>query len=346
MTSLPEKKLQSPLGLEPAAGLVLDEDSQEFLTSPFRAKFMTQFLLGSNKLEFYGQLFTMAKYSKFFKENISTFGTDNPPYSLLTNGAVLERPMTLLWLEINGYPNQASPNLASLSMTELLHMYRLCGYFFVIEEVYIDQIMIQSIIRFIRGDKDDVKEALKISVNQGTLITMLNTLFKNLIDLSLDPQELRNFTQVFLTKEQLEEDKSNWRNFVEERLKVVTANIFNRLAEYPEISKSLNYIPVYARDTLVTFAERKALANPNSLGSGNEEYGWEYELKDGKPSFRIGAPGEMYRVAYPVVWGPDKIQFDFELVPIAQAGGIINTGLNTRNIGSANDFVMYPITVS
>lgn len=119
-----DTKAITGLSEDPGA-LSLSPDAYDFLTSPYREKLLTEFSIGSNKLRFYGQLFVMARTSELIKTGFSKFVESPAPHVLLTHGVVLLRPMTLLWLYYNNY----KVDLGQLSMTELLHMYRLVGYF-------------------------------------------------------------------------------------------------------------------------------------------------------------------------------------------------------------------------
>lgn len=305
MTSLstPEKKAE---GLEPSSGLVLSEKSKKFLNSPFRDKFMTPFIIGSNKLKFYGQMFAMSEHSKFFEDSISIFAESDPPYELFSYGVVLERPMTLLWLYMNDLKEDMSK--MDLSLTELLHMYRLCNYFGITftreeqenEEDYItNNILIPSLSKFI-FDKDE--EAFKSELNQSTLIAMINEFFKNIIEKGFASRKL-------LTDVQVENIGAQISSLRQRSIKShVLSNIFNRLKQYPEIGKAVNYIPVVLDDKSQTYAERKALDNKESLGKLNGD--WKM-ISDGVfEGSGMGVYSEIDTDLKVVGWGPDVIELN------------------------------------
>jgi len=108
---------------------------EPFFTSPLYQKFLTEFTIGNNKLKFYGLPLTMMQNSKLIETVISK----NPPYELLTFGAVYEKPMTLLWIAINELiaPSQNDDfywlfevlEAGNLSLEEYLQLGRLINYF-------------------------------------------------------------------------------------------------------------------------------------------------------------------------------------------------------------------------
>jgi hypothetical protein len=136
-----------------AQELDVPDDAKEFLTSPYRKKLMIEFVIGNNTskmsspvtqgLQFYGQPFTMAKYSELIKTNIPNIADSSPPHPLLTFGTVLERPMSILWLMMNGFDLAVHGQdmsghtliVKGLNSTELLHMYRLANYFGIDSEL-------------------------------------------------------------------------------------------------------------------------------------------------------------------------------------------------------------------
>jgi len=256
---------------------------------------------------------------------LDIFGGSDPPYELLSFGLVLERPMTLLWLHMNSYDTGRFLR-NRLSLTELLHMYRLCGYLFITSEDYIKNIVV-AILRSFVQDKEDAKDALKAESNRATLTEILNRFFKQI---SIPANELkvrdlpRSFDAKVLTKLLTQEEKKTLerleRGFLsyKEINRLVISKILNQVKQYPDIQKALNYIPVYGEeDRIVTFAERKALANSHSLGRLN----LEWKEKDGnlQKNFIPDNPDSSVTLS-PEIWGENFIKFN---IKIRQGPGIL-----------------------
>lgn len=124
--------------------LNLDEACKEFLESPHRDKLLTEFSLGSDKqrMQLYGSPIIMAKYSELIRTSINSIVASKPPHELFNFDSVLERPMTLLWLYLNGLIQRghkldiyAMSYIDQLNLLELVHLYRLCDYFGVDKEL-------------------------------------------------------------------------------------------------------------------------------------------------------------------------------------------------------------------
>ena len=79
--------------IEASIALQLDDKATDFLTNPYRDKFMTEFIVGNNKLKFYGNPIIMAQNSELIKTSLPKFAESKAPYELATFGVVLERPL-------------------------------------------------------------------------------------------------------------------------------------------------------------------------------------------------------------------------------------------------------------
>lgn len=143
----------------------LDDESKDFLTNPLRKDFMTEFSLGSNKLQFYGQPFAMSKHSQLIKDSLKIFSSSKPPYPLLTAGIVLERPMAMLWLMMNDF----SYNFNGLTTLEMLHMYRVANYLILDQEL--TRVIIGAALQQV--SRDNVEELKKLDQNNMNTIQRL-----------------------------------------------------------------------------------------------------------------------------------------------------------------------------
>jgi len=352
MTSQEVKSLDETKTSEQTS-LPLSPEAQDFLTSPYREALMTPFLIGSNKLLLYGQPFLMAGYSTLIKSVIPEVATSKPPHELLTFGLVLERPITALWLYLNGYMYMY--RMEFLDLFELLHMYRICNYFgmeasalSVLSQITISKLadantkQIDMILD--ENNKKSMESVLASSIGKDISSLSLSKslgLYKSIsysnIGIQYVPvistELLRKFVRssVIDSKAVLADaknvdiiasmfnqffsnpDKIDWKNFIyfesegyqpNEIRTGALNNIFEKVNQYLDIKKSINYIPVYITHTVETYAERKALANPRSLGRLNQ--GWKYE--DSGVFFKN--KGSDFVQLTVENWGPDEIDLD------------------------------------
>lgn len=210
-------KVPSLTGLsqESLAPLELPEDAENFLNSPYRKKLMIEFSIGSNKLSLYGQPFVMAKYSELIETNIPIYADSTPPFPLLTHGVVLERPMSVLWAMMNGYDliitdavgtpreerlsDKHSLKAKGLTITELLHMYRLANYFGLNGEMTIQ--IIREVLQTIAETKFSTKQELSENDKRSLEVILSGpnmpyylffpvwlSLYRNIPFLQLDPK--------------------------------------------------------------------------------------------------------------------------------------------------------------
>lgn len=170
-------------GKSQTAGLELDKKSTEFLTSPYRKDFMTEFSIGSNKLSFYGQPFVMSFNSELIHASLPTLASSKPPHVLLNFGVVLEKPMTLLWLYLNGLGDQVWSGI--LTTAEMLHLYRLCNYFDVStqnrtekdEITFFNNIKAHIMADMIQEDKDKLDD-LRNDIDKKTIEAVIRDFFE------------------------------------------------------------------------------------------------------------------------------------------------------------------------
>jgi hypothetical protein len=130
---------------------------------------LAHFTIGQNKLNFYGILDVMATHSELIKFSLDIYADSPQPYPLLTFGVVLERPMTLLWLELNGVPELRLDN-HNLPIIEWLHMYRIMSYLGMDLKIY----PVTNVLRNFIDSGEDEKLDKK---NQDTMVRILNSAF-------------------------------------------------------------------------------------------------------------------------------------------------------------------------
>lgn len=266
--------------------LELDEKSKEFLTSPYRKDFMTEFLIGSDKLSFYGQPFVMSFHSELIHTSLPKFAASKPPYELLTFGKVLEKPMTLLWLYMNGFGDQLWSGI--LNMQELLHLYRLCNYFNLEETLttqkdeisFSGNVKTHIIMDFIQDDISTLGD-IKDDVNKKTLESIFHDFFENkspesaykLNELSLtrliDLRQKLIYLDVAMTYlSQLDTTilvkfvKEPNPEFKYENVKNTLVDIINQF--FAKVPSSEDYIPLlnneyhnFAKNTIITWGLNK-----------------------------------------------------------------------------------------
>jgi len=285
---------------EALEGLLLDEESQMFLTSPYREKYMTLFLLGSNRFGIYGQFFTMATRSTFFMEIMDILGKASPPHAIFGSDVILERPITLLWLYMNGYDDPFINNLSILSLAELLHMQRLFDYFIIKDDDYYTKIMNSILTKIYYTDAEIIRATIKTRVDKDSLISMLNRFIKN-ADQNSDWKSLLSEKQ----REDIMKSSTDKKKTLADIERIGVMQLFTKMTKVPEILKEIDYIIVLCRDIGVNYAERKALMNPDSLGRLNPDW------KKVWNGFKKLVDG-FWATLIPKTWGPDFIRFDVQ----------------------------------
>lgn len=118
----------APLSSEPHAEMYkklgLDGRHVEFLEADYNPKFLQYFEVGNEKLPMYGSIARMAQESKLVK---TLLGLD-PPYMLASNMVVYGGALTLLWLNLNGFPDVGS-RIRTLSLPGFFNLFQLINYF-------------------------------------------------------------------------------------------------------------------------------------------------------------------------------------------------------------------------
>lgn len=220
------------------------------------------------------RLFTMSENSELIKTSLPAFAGSPQPYELASFAIVLEKPMTLIWLEMNGYDDEMPrfDRTKQLTLTEWLHMYRLMNYFGTRLESFNFEVIP---LLFIESSSEELANVLKDNKNVTTLVTLLNKGF-----------EKRTSSSVKMYPK----DHAKKGNVLFEKL----------TKEYPDIAKQLAYIPVYVDDIIETYAERKA--TPEDLEKINTTW-----TKSGRFFTRSFYPFKV--ILEPLEWGPDKIMF-------------------------------------
>lgn len=131
-----------------------------------------EFIIGSNKLRYFGKPDVMAKHSDLIKDSLEIYANSTPPYPLATFAVVLQIPMTILWQDMNDMAWLGSQQY-TLSLLEWLHMYRLMAYFGMDLKKYPTANMLNNFI----NSKEEEKKMVADTKNQETLIRIINDAF-------------------------------------------------------------------------------------------------------------------------------------------------------------------------
>lgn len=228
-----------------AETLNLDQASVDFLNFPHKEKFLSEFVIGSNKLKLYGCVPIMSKQSELIKTNAEIYGNSTQPFPLATFAKVLERPMTLIWLWLNGIIFSLSKLIPSSGLTpeEWLHMYRLMAYLGMDLDLFITYK--SSILKdFAQADKSVRDKTLSDKKNVETMLRIIN---------------LYNVNDKYRVNELLK------------ALPIITES-------YPDVASKINWIPIYINDKIVTYANRKVLEDISILERQLLSMGWRQQL--------------------------------------------------------------------
>lgn len=297
------KSLSEP---EPSKQLILSEAAGNFLNSPYKEKFMTEFLIGSNKIKLYGNPIVMAERSELMKASLPKLS--QPPYQFAEFGKILERPMTLLWLYMNGYGEFSAKN--QLTLEEALHLFRLFGYFDVKTT---DMFYALMVLFFLATSDEEAHKTLANERNKESLIRIVNYTFKTIM---LEAAEIDKKIMLmakgqfgsFLDDEKLQE--------IQQQTKVgkpipgenIMMKIYNN---FPEVAKRLDYIPVFINNKYRTYASRKVISDETSRHNISGNNSWTTSLRD--VFTRIVYNGFWRQTLMVENWGPNDIRFRYEL---------------------------------
>lgn len=257
---------------EIATKLDLTDEEKEFLTDPYRSSFMTEFLIGSNKLKFYGYPLIMAKHSEFIKTSIPTLASSKPPYELFNFGQVYELSITLIWLELNEFNTfqRVSEGSKSITLKEWLQAYRLVGYLGINND---NDILVGTFYHFfnllVDNELNEIKETLENKTDRSTIIKIINRWLHN-----------QNYNE--------------------------GERIFVKLQEhFPNLLTELNYIPVKINNIYVNYANKAVIDNPD-LFLKYQQHSW---VKEGDEFvYSIGFNIFKFTINR---WGPNDINFNY-----------------------------------
>lgn len=255
-----------------ATRLDLTEDENKFLTDPYRSNFMTEFLIGSNKLKFYGYPLIMAKHSKFIESAIPILAANKPPYELFNFGQALEAPVTLIWLELNGFKTfeRISETSTFVSLREWLQAYRLVGYLGIDND---NAILVDAFYHFwgdlVNDELDEIKEVLENKTDRDTIVKIINRWLHN--GNSYDGREL------FISLQK----------------------------HFPDLLKELNYIPVKIGNLYANYANRAVINDPELFFKHNPGL-----VKQGDKFIFTAKGGQIIEFTIDR-WGSDDINFNY-----------------------------------
>lgn len=309
MTSIAGLDVKSLLETSPEA-LKLGEKGKKFLEAPHKDVFMIPFLVGRNKLNFYGYPLVMADNSELIKSSLDPLAASKPPYELVTNAIVLERPMTLMWLWMHGYGGNLMLN-PGLKLDEFLHLYRLGNYFGISDiKGFTNDIALLVAASFYTTPKEDIQKIIADAKNRETLVRLINYFFANISKPSFDFL----LTEAERLQRRIDISAGKSTTIINPQ-QVVLMKLYT---EFPELAREINYIPVLINDKYATYAERKALANQDNFTKSNPRYSREVGKIDMSSGLmKYVESNEFTEVSYTgpssrlklETWGPDIIKF-------------------------------------
>ena len=277
----------------PLEGLYLDEKETDFLTNEYRSVFMTEFLIGRNKVQLYGYPLIMAERSELIKTSLSKFAFSKPPYELLTFGIVFERPITSLWLYLNTGNTKIAGDLA-----ELLQLYRLADYF-GIEKIggfsYYGKLSRMITEKFATISDEDVP-TISQEINQDTLVKVLNEEYKN--D-NFNTVAQKTFNESGLGTYHGNEYEYRFLPKIHEQSLMVARE------KFPEIAKRLNYVPVFYNGMYYTMVDRKTLSDRKILDEKMKRAHWVPTDKGYNHGYTTFGENENI---HQIIFNPDSIE--------------------------------------
>ena len=178
-----------------------------------------------------------------------------------------------------------------LNLAEILHFYRLLGYFGM--EIN-NETIAAALVVLVRTPLDEAKKVLTDKRNEDTLIRLVNYLFDKTL-----PNDIME--EVSMMIQQYNKEKPQYIDY--------SKTILMRLHDnFPEIAKKVNYIPVLINDTYATYAERKAITDSEMFIRNNKS--WQMS-STGALTRKIN---DYYNDTLTTeVWGPDIIKFKYTI---------------------------------
>lgn len=214
------------------------------------------------------------------------FANSKSPHELFNFGYVFERPMTLIWLTMNGFGPFTYMSTAAdspLKLREWLQAYRLAGYFGM-DKDNTDVLFSKSFYNFLgnvfRGSRlQEIKDVLANKTDKDSLVKIVNT--------------------------RLAYSKPYGQSSI-------GTELFKGLSEHlPEFLKDINYIPVYINGRYVNYVNRAVLNDINLFFKYNPD--WKQE--DNKfiyhnDKFRVDLGYMTLTIELKLKnWGPDDVNF-------------------------------------
>lgn len=147
---------------------IFSEEANTFLNDKNSHRFLTQFTIGTNKLIFYGSPAHMRIASNLIGSYIQALAESNPPYELITFMEVMERPFTIIWLNLNGF--DVEHLFTRLNLDEYLQMFDIITYFDCTHDDLLVK-WVQYLNDYIKPESKDV-----IIINAQGLIEKINKL--------------------------------------------------------------------------------------------------------------------------------------------------------------------------
>lgn len=165
----------------------LSEEANKFLFDKDSQKFLTQFVVGTNKLLFYGSPAFIRNRSQLIDSHMSNLSESKQPYELITFMEVKEKSFLMPWLFLNGFESESLP----LDFDEFLQSFDIITYFNMYPkynlingwisqfEKYISAIPVKSIVINRKNIAMKLNKIIRVPEYKGIFENIMNKLYES-----------------------------------------------------------------------------------------------------------------------------------------------------------------------
>lgn len=160
-----------PKEAKSSSGLNLSEKNIEFLQSPYRQRFLTEFKIGRSEITLYGNPIEMSLHCTLMKSLLGPMSDSKPPYIIGPGVVMMRNPLVAVWLYLNSR-DLNHETISELSFDEWINMFEIMNYFGI---GIIGSMGVSYLWRYASRNFNDQKVTKKeIDRNSNALIKILN----------------------------------------------------------------------------------------------------------------------------------------------------------------------------
>jgi len=157
----------------------LPDKAIEFLEWKHKSKFMTKFIVGSNKLEFYGHMFELSKRSDLLKSKLEMPAEQ---YILLEFAEVDEQSFTIVWLILNAIFTDITEVVGKIPVDKTFQVFSIMEYMGVDKQNFYYKLMTGCVCYYVSHESKDKKAAMIVEQNKDIVVKVLRQLYNHTLE--------------------------------------------------------------------------------------------------------------------------------------------------------------------